>query len=183
MLRRAQALSENRCWTELCSLWLIGLSGFNLKASSLIVNQLTRPNKTNAMNQSAEIHTLICCCVRSLPTSGLTRHTGRGARREEIQRGTLWSRHPHDAAGRERRKMMQVHLRQVAAILRRRFVKSSEWLIDCRVTSFLRMREPSNREVPRNASPGYVSWGWWLCIALTSPRTPAFPVWTLIGAV
>lgn len=155
MLRGARVLSENRCRTELCSLWLIGLSGFNLKASSLIVNQLTRSNKTNAMNQSAEIHTLICCSVRSLSTSGLTRQTGRGARREEIQHGTLWSRHPHDAAGRERRKTMQVHLRQVAAILTRRFVKSSEWLIGrvyCGLTSFLRMREPSNREVPRNAS-------------------------------
>lgn len=156
MLRRARALSENRCRTELCSLWLIGLSVFNLKASSLIVNQLTRSNKTNAMNQSAEIHTLICCSVRSLSTSGLTRQTGRGgARREEIQRGTPWSRHPHDAAGRERRKTMRVHLRQVAAILTGRFVKSSEWLIGrvyCGVTSFLRMREPSNREAPRNAS-------------------------------
>lgn len=53
-------------WWTLFSPWLIGLSGFNLKAPSLIVNQLTRSNKTNAMNQSAEIHALICRSARSL---------------------------------------------------------------------------------------------------------------------
>lgn len=56
-------------WWTLFLPWLIGLSGFNLKAPSLIVNQLTRSNKTNAMNQSAEIPALICRSARSLPAT------------------------------------------------------------------------------------------------------------------